>query len=236
MSNIDFVTDDLINNIIQNVYQKDNYKLPTEREMAEMYNVSRYTIRKAVEKLENIGYVYKVQGSGIFVGDAIHNNTFMYNSMTQNKFNEIRSEIIYFKETPINPELSQKCNVPPTAFWEFKRVRIIDSQKLQVEITTLPKILFPDFNIEIAKTSIHNYVSSLGFEISHLHTEYSAVNLSAEDALLLESKRGVAATKIINRGYLKNNIVFEFSESLNLNYSCSYINDYNWNIHKLRKE
>ncbi|MHC9533476.1 substrate-binding domain-containing protein [Dellaglioa sp. L3N] len=46
-----------------------NDKLMTESELMSVYSVSRYTVRKAIGDLENAGYVYRIQGGGIFVND-----------------------------------------------------------------------------------------------------------------------------------------------------------------------
>lgn len=45
-------------------------KLPTERELAETYKVSRQTVRQALEKLEKDGFIRKVQGSGSYITDS----------------------------------------------------------------------------------------------------------------------------------------------------------------------
>ncbi|WP_342436551.1 GntR family transcriptional regulator [Paenibacillus sp. FSL L8-0436] len=42
-------------------------KIPTEIELAETYNVSRITVRKAIEELVREGYLTKRQGKGTFV-------------------------------------------------------------------------------------------------------------------------------------------------------------------------
>ncbi|RCX20668.1 GntR family transcriptional regulator [Fontibacillus phaseoli] len=42
-------------------------KIPTEIELSERYNVSRITVRKAVEELAQEGYLTKQQGKGTFV-------------------------------------------------------------------------------------------------------------------------------------------------------------------------
>lgn len=42
-------------------------KIPTEIELSETYNVSRITVRKAIEELVNEGYLTKRQGKGTFV-------------------------------------------------------------------------------------------------------------------------------------------------------------------------
>lgn len=39
-----------------------NQKLPTESELMQRFNVSRYTIRRAIGDLENEHYVYRIQG------------------------------------------------------------------------------------------------------------------------------------------------------------------------------
>ncbi|GEP24393.1 GntR family transcriptional regulator [Lentilactobacillus diolivorans] len=58
-------------NIINGKY-KINEKIPTESELMAMYSVSRYTIRRAVGDLEHEGYIYRVQGGGMYVNDWIN--------------------------------------------------------------------------------------------------------------------------------------------------------------------
>lgn len=58
----------LRNEIIDGKY-KINEKLPTESDLMKRFNVSRYTIRRAVGDLENEHYIYRIQGGGMFVQD-----------------------------------------------------------------------------------------------------------------------------------------------------------------------
>lgn len=58
----------LRNEIIDGKY-KINEKLPTESELMKRFDVSRYTIRRAVGDLENEHYIYRIQGGGTFVQD-----------------------------------------------------------------------------------------------------------------------------------------------------------------------
>lgn len=46
-----------------------NDKLPTESTMMMEYNVSRYTVRRAISDLEHEQFIYTVQGGGMFVDD-----------------------------------------------------------------------------------------------------------------------------------------------------------------------
>ncbi|MBA1433960.1 GntR family transcriptional regulator [Bombilactobacillus bombi] len=55
-----------------------NKKLPTEAQLIKKFGVSRYAIRKALEKLEDEKLIYRIQGSGMFVQDW--NKKWIYNS------------------------------------------------------------------------------------------------------------------------------------------------------------
>ena len=49
-------------------------RLPTEHELVAKYEVSRHTVRTALNKLEHEGYIYKEQGSGSFVSEPSRKN------------------------------------------------------------------------------------------------------------------------------------------------------------------
>ena len=58
----------LANKIENNEYQA-NEKLPSEKEIMNQYNVSRDTVRKSLNMLEQNGYIQKSKGKGSFVLD-----------------------------------------------------------------------------------------------------------------------------------------------------------------------
>lgn len=56
----------LIQKIEEEEYAPDG-PIPSERELMEQYQVSRITVRRAVDELVTGGYLYKVQGKGTYV-------------------------------------------------------------------------------------------------------------------------------------------------------------------------
>lgn len=61
---------DLVKKIEMGDYQED-MPILSERELMETYQVSRITVRRAIDELVNEGYLYKIQGKGTYIkGDT----------------------------------------------------------------------------------------------------------------------------------------------------------------------
>jgi GntR family transcriptional regulator len=61
-----------------------NDKLPTEKEICDEYCVSRTTVRLAMNELEKMGYIYRLQGKGSFVSAIKHNlNSFFILNLSE---------------------------------------------------------------------------------------------------------------------------------------------------------
>lgn len=57
---------DTLRSQIENGIYKENERFPSENELAQHFNASRDTVRKAIAKLEEDGLVYKIKGSGTY--------------------------------------------------------------------------------------------------------------------------------------------------------------------------
>lgn len=67
---------------IENNLTKDD-KLDPERKICADYQISRTTVRQALEALEHQGYIYRIQGKGNFVAEnRIHQDLFRFYSFT----------------------------------------------------------------------------------------------------------------------------------------------------------
>lgn len=60
------IIDDLLQDI-QSGRLLENAKVPTEKELSQIYNVSRITSKRALTELENKGLIYRIQGKGSYV-------------------------------------------------------------------------------------------------------------------------------------------------------------------------
>lgn len=227
MKKKEFVTQDLLSKIYQ-IDAPGPRKLPPERALAQEYGVSRFTIRQAVEKLASIGVVRIVQGSGIWINEQARNNPLVYNSITEKRFDQIRFRLISLHKKRPDRDEQQIFGLDAESFiWQFCRLRFVDEQPVQIEVSRMPEAGFADLNQRVIESSIQQYVLSKGYRISHLLTTYRAVSVSREQAALLGCKKGSPAMHISNRGILEGGQVYEVSDIIDINYTCTYVIPHN---------
>lgn len=225
MKKYEELVQDIISKICQNVI---DVKLPSERELAEKYDISRFSVRKAMAKLEAIGIVKSKIGSGYFVNTSIIGSPLIYNSVTENKFGEISYKKIKLnKRLPTTHEMQMFSIKEDAYLWHIKRLRLIQGKVTQLEETKLPVSMFHKITDDIIENSLQKHVLSLGLEIDSYLTTYQAINVSREDADLLSCKRNSSAMNITNRGFLKSGEVFVVSDIIDINYQCTYHTKFN---------
>lgn len=225
MKKYELVVQDIVSKICQNSI---SHKLPAERELSEIYGLSRFTIRKALAKLEAIGMVTSKVGSGYFVNTALIGTPLVYNSITENSFEEISYKKIQLnKALPDNHEQQIFSLSDNEYIWKIRRLRLINNKVVQVEEAKIPVSVFPEMNAEIIESSIQKHALSKGLQIDSYLTTYQAVNVSKEDAELLGCKKNVAAMNITNRGFLVSGELFIVSDIIDINYQCTYHTPFN---------
>ena len=109
---------DLLDKILSGVYQQGSI-IPNEYELAEIFNVSRPTIRKAVQILVDEGYLEKRKKRGTIVCDPTIRQEFAQVIQTFNK--EVKekgltpsTKVLTFKQEKAEEEVRQKLNLKET--------------------------------------------------------------------------------------------------------------------------
>lgn len=231
----EFIIEDLISKIYQKKYSDS--KLPPERELASRYSVSRYTIQRALKQLIEMGLLTSRQGDGVFVNEKMRGNPLVYNSATLVPYKDLQSQMIHLKKVSASPKLQRIFNLEEhDMVWEFKRVRIMNYKKTQIETGYMPCSLFPVMNSEVIEDSIQNFALEEGNRISHFMTNYSSIQLTKEEAEQLNCKRSTPAFLIKSRGFLKDGSVFVSSKIVAVNYECTYVVPFNREVFRKRRK
>ena len=70
---VDAVYEQMLNRILDGSWAEES-KLPSEFELTDLFNVSRTSIRSAVQKLRDLGIIYTKHGKGSFVSTNLDKN------------------------------------------------------------------------------------------------------------------------------------------------------------------
>ncbi len=195
-------------------------KLPTEEEMIKEFEVSRNTIRKAVTQLVNRGYIYQVQGSGMFLREESvtdYINLGSLRGLTKDlKSKKVETKILSLHVVEAD-ELTAKglrC-APETKLYYVKRLRIVDDEPFSIEISYFKKDVVPYLNEEIASSSIYSYlIDDLKLNIGFADKVINCEKTDEESAELLHIDPFDPALIIENTVCLTNGTIFEWSKSI----------------------
>lgn len=201
---------------------KPNQKLPSERKLVEMYGVSRSTIRLALNDLEHRGLIYRLHGKGTFVSPIFINQANLGNMYSFSN---------QMSTAGLNPEtknISLKLVVPKSAYtmqlnlstgekvYELVRLRLANDEPLLCSRTYLPEKLFPGLTLDdLNHDSLYGVMKKKYHQISVLAFEdVQAVNLTMNEARVLQVRSNAASLKINRKTINDKNIPIEFTQAL----------------------
>ena len=157
----------LLSDIGQGVY-KQGEKLPTEREMCEMFGVSRITVRQALSELENDGWVRRTQGRGTFVRHPDHKPEKKFEQLLNSNYSfseELRKQgvtpstrVLSLTHINAQPPLTEKLQVAPGSMIDvLLRLRLADETPYAYETSYVPsEYLNGATSDEIARDGLYN--------------------------------------------------------------------------------
>ena len=210
----------IIVNKIENKEYEANDKLPSEKELMDEYNVSRDTVRKSLNMLEQNGYIQKSKGKGSFVLDI---NKFNFPVSGVVSFKELSSklggkiETIVEKFECINPnknilaglELNKGDKV-----WKVVRSRSIDGEKVILDKDYIATKFVENLTEEICRDSLYDYFeNTLGLRIAYAKKEITVQNATEEDKKYLDMKGFEMIVLVKSYTYLDDTSLFQYTES-----------------------
>lgn len=195
--------------------------LPPERDLAEMAQVSRVTVRKAIGQLAESGLIDQRQGSGSFVrapadGQRLQQSLSALTSFTEYmEHRGMTSSSIVLDTglyTPTPHETVALGLSGDQRAARIKRLRSADGAPLAVETSSLPEDILP--NPDAVETSLYKVLRASGGAPVRALQRINAANASADEAALLDLPEGTAVLQIERTGYLASGRPIEFTRGL----------------------
>jgi GntR family transcriptional regulator len=128
--------------ILNGTYQP-HAQLPSESAMSSLFNVSRITIRQALNDLQKEGMIFKIPGKGAFVSKpkAFQQLTQLegLSEAMSRMGHEIYNQVISHTTLFASDAVAQRLNLTPgIEVTEIQRIRHLNREPLSLEITYLP--------------------------------------------------------------------------------------------------
>ena len=193
--------------------------LPSERDIAVKADVSRVTVRKAVQDLVRSGVLVQRHGSGTFVAPRVNRVEQPLSRLTS--FTEdmarrgmtVRSQWLDRGIYAPSPEEMMTLGLSPSErVARVARLRIADETPLAIERASLAAGTLPD--PEAVGESLYAALEQTGNRPIRAIQRLSAKNLSDSEAALLGAAPGSASLNIERISYLATGKVIEFTRSV----------------------
>lgn len=207
-----------IENVIRVGQLHEGEALPSERELALMFNLSRVTIRKAVDELVRNGLIVKKHGSGSSV--ASRSGRMQQSLSRLTSFSEdmerrgLTTESRWIERGLFQPSPEETMKLGLSSNQQvtrLKRLRIADNKPLAIERASLSTDVLPD--PEAIGMSLYAHLSRRQLKPSRAMQRISADTAKAEEAELLAMETGSAVLRIERISYLESGQIVEFTRS-----------------------
>jgi len=164
--------------------------IPSERDLMATYDVSRATVRKAIDSLVAGGLLTKIHGKGTFVArprieSRLHLASFSEDMRRRGLVPSTRLMHVEEERPPAEVVRALRLGGRGTA-WRIDRVRLADGQPMAIEQGWYPRSLLPDLATEDLAGSLYTLFAE----------RYRLVIDAAEQTVWGETAEGATARRL----------------------------------------
>jgi len=193
-------------------------KLPAERELATEFEVSRLTVRRALDRMEQEGLVYRVQGAGTFVAAPRITKSVELTSFSEDMRSrglEPGSRLLIGETVAAGARYGAKLQVSPAQdVLHIRRVRTADGEPMCLEDTYLNPARFPGLMQHIGNESLYRVMETrYGARIEWAEQSIHASVLGPQDAEILHAPAFSPAFFVTRTSFDTMDRPIEYAES-----------------------
>ncbi|WP_045518152.1 GntR family transcriptional regulator [Neobacillus niacini] len=204
---------------IENGILMEETVIPSEREYAQTFQISRMTVRQAINNLVSEGYLKRQKGRGTFVNKKkVEQELQGMTSFTEDMLSRgmsPSSTLLSFQIIPADKKTAFDLKIEENeSVYKIKRIRLADGAPMALETAYIPVEIVPGLTEENSNLSLYQYIEEiLSLSITEATQEIEASIASSNDAEALEINIGDPILLIERISYLQNGIPFELVKS-----------------------
>lgn len=185
-----------------------NQRIPSEEELCKKYEVSKITVRQAVNNLVSDGYLMKLQGKGTFIVSVTPVvRVAMKTRFTEEIFGkEVMAErkILTLGEME-SPPLAQEHLKTGESIYYILSKRMVQGKTAYIEESFIPLQMLPDIkNLEVEQNSLYSVLQERGSKkIFKVIQTIEIARASSDDAKKLDLDEG-APVLVVHRLFVSS--------------------------------
>ncbi|MDG3131532.1 GntR family transcriptional regulator [Streptococcus suis] len=199
-----------------------NDKLFSERELTQLYGVSRITVRLALQELEKRGLVYKKHGKGTYVSEVSEvavdlSQAYSFTEQMKRVGKVPQTSILSFDVAKATEYISQQLQMTVgEEVFVIERLRLADEVPMMLEKTYVPAALFPNLTSERLreKPLYEIFADDYGQVIRLADEEFYASIALDNESTVLGIPNSSPVLHLIRKTYNDKNRLIEFTFSI----------------------
>lgn len=212
---------DLLSDKIQNELHPGD-ALPSERDLAETYGLSRTTVRLAMSELEELGLVTRKHGKGTFVSSVSRDTTdlmgtYSFTDQMRSLGRVPHTEVIDFEVREASKFVAQNMDLRlGEAVFRMRRLRTADGVPMMLERTYMPVKVFEGLTQRMVESkSLYEIVEQdFRMKIKTAEEAFGARAARPDEARLLKIDEDAPVLHLVRTTYNSKNVVIEYTRSV----------------------
>lgn len=209
---------DAVKKQIDDGFWEIGQRLPSERDLADDFEVSRMTLRQAITLLVEEGILERRVGSGTYV--ASHRvqekmrGTTSFTEIVRSQGKMPSSQVVSYQRKPANETEIQQLQLKASDYVvRMERVRYADNVPLVFEVASIPEKLIRQFKREDITEHFFQTLTDNGYEIGKSQQTIYAKNASERVANYLKVPKNHAVLALTQVSYFTDGRPFEYVHS-----------------------
>ncbi|WP_237187253.1 GntR family transcriptional regulator [Rothia nasimurium] len=196
----------------------ENMPLPTERQLQDIFSVSRDTVRRALRELADAGLIYHVQGSGTYVAPRKHPmrapslRSFTDDMAARGHRPHSLTLTCHLIEAPLAVQRDLNLDAGAKVI-QIQRLRQADGSPIALETAHFLPQAFSHVEPELS-ASLDAQMRASGFQVETATVRVVATNLTQAEAAQLGVPLGAAALRVEKVGYTVRGLPVESTQTL----------------------
>ncbi len=209
---------EIIRKLISQKQWRQGDKLPSEREFCETFEISRITVRKALDSLAAEGLIQTTKGIGTFVSEQKYLEKWAgfpigFTDSLADQGYRIETQVLTLETIPSTEKISKELELSQgDLVLHLHRLRFIAQEPILIVSSYLPKHLVPEIEKnDFTHKSLYQVLrSNYGLKIDKVKRGIEAVAATEKEARLLQVGPGVPLLQIESTSYTPDGKPIEY--------------------------